>query len=406
MGPFATANISGMVKGTSSETRQTGKWLNGRSELLRVNVIADCRKQCDIEAMPNGLRAACLDRIVRAASMALAAVGCIFSVAAAAAPPQRIVAVGDLHGDYAAWQDIARAAGVIDAKGHWAGGKTILVQMGDITDRAPDSLKIVRSLQQLQKEAPRKGGKTIVILGNHEAMNLLGDNRYTTPGEYAAFADSQSAARRDRIYEANRVQLEAAARAANPKVTAEQVRTAWMAEHPLGWVEHRLAWGPSGELGKWAAANPAIVKIDGTLFVHGGISAETARLPLDGVDKRVATAMAAGDDSATSILTDPLGPLWYRGLVQADPDAQAARAAAKPPAPPLTADQELAAVLAAYGAKRLVVAHTPSLSGIQITNGGRLARIDTGISRFYGGPLTWLEIVGDQMIPHSVPRSP
>jgi hypothetical protein len=52
----------------------------------------------------------------------------------------------------------------------------------------------------------------------------------------------------------------------------------------------------------------------------------------------------------------------------------------------------------------MVIGHTPILSGIAITNGGRLARIDTGISRFYGGPLTWLEIVGDQMIPHSVGR--
>jgi len=72
----------------------------------------------------------------------------------------------------------------------------------------------------------------------------------------------------------------------------------------------------------------------------------------------------------------------------------------------LTQEQELTAVLAAYGAQRIVVAHTPSLQGIQITNGGHLARIDTGISRFYGGPLTWLEIIGDQMIPHTVPRSP
>jgi len=41
-----------------------------------------------------------------------------------------------------------------------------------------------------------------------------------------------------------------------------------------------------------------------------------------------------------------------------------------------------------------------------LTNGGRLARIDTGISRYYGGPLSWLEIAGDQMVPHTVPRSP
>ena len=338
----------------------------------------------------------------------IAAMFAFAPVEAAAAPPaqQRIVAVGDLHGDYSAWQDIARAAGLVNAKGHWAGGKTTLVQLGDIIDRGPDSLKIVRSLQQLQREAPRKGGKAIIVLGNHEAMNLLGDNRYTTPGEYAAFTDAQSADRRNRVYEANRARLEAAAKVTNPTVTPDQVRSGWMAGHPLGWVEHMIAWSPSGELGKWATSNPAVVKLGGTLFVHGGLSAEYAKLPMAEVNRRVAAAMTAGDESPAGILSDPLGPLWYRGLVGTDADAQAARAAAKPPAPALTPDQELATVLAAYGADRMVISHTPNLQGIQITNGGRLARIDTGISRFYGGPLTWLEIIGDRVIPHSVPRSP
>jgi hypothetical protein len=327
--------------------------------------------------------------------------------ATSAAPAtQRIVAVGDLHGDFDAWRTIAKAAGIEDARGHWAGGKTILVQMGDITDRWADSLKIIRDLQQLQKEAPRSGGKVYVILGNHEAMNLIGDNRYTTAGEYAAFVDSQSAARRDKVYEANRAQLETFYKTQNPPLTPDQVRAKWMADHPLGWVEHRLAWQPSGELGQWATRNPAILKIGGTLFAHGGISAEYAKQPIDAVNKRVATAMAAGDDSPASVLSDPLGPLWYRGLLMTDTDAEAERAAAKPPAPALTSEQELDAVLAAYGAQRMVVAHTPAKAEIQILFNGKLARIDTGISRAYGGPLTWLEIVGDEMVPHSVPRTP
>src|SRR5215210_7017798 len=112
------------------------------------------------------------------------------------APPQRIISVGDLHGDFQAWMQIAQAAGIADAGGHWAGGPATLVQMGDIIDSGPDSLKIIRNLQQLQAEAPRTGGRVIVVLGNHEAMNLLGDNRYTTPGEYAAFVDDRSPARR------------------------------------------------------------------------------------------------------------------------------------------------------------------------------------------------------------------
>ena len=326
---------------------------------------------------------------------------------AAAPAPQRVIAVGDLHGDYQAWLTIARAAGLIDAHNHWSGGKTTLVQMGDVTDREPNSLDIIKSLQQLQREAPRKGGKVIVVLGNHEAMNLLGDNRYTTAGEYAAFADAQSAARRDRVYDLNRSSVETAYRAKDPKLTAEAIRQAWMAEHPLGWVEHRLAWSPRGDLGQWATRNAAVVKIDGTLFVHGGISAEYAKVPLDEVNHRVAAAMALADDSPRSVLTDPLGPLWYRGLAGRDPDAEAERtenARAAPATPRPTIDEELTTVLNAYGAQRLVIAHTPILSGIAITNGGRLARVDTGNSRYYGGPLSWLEIVGGRMIPHTVAR--
>jgi hypothetical protein len=165
-----------------------------------------------------------------------------------------------------------------------------------------------------------------------------------------------------------------------------------------------MAWSPSGELGKWATRNPAIAKVGDTLFVHGGISAEYARLSLDAVNRRVAAAMAAGDDGPKSVLDDPLGPLWYRGLTGRDPAAEQIRATS-PPVAHLTIEQELDTILNAYGAKHLVIGHTPSLQGIIIQYDGRLARIDTGNSRYYGGPLSWLEILGDNLIPHTVKRS-
>jgi hypothetical protein len=337
-------------------------------------------------------------RLAGLAAMLIAVLGSSLASATPSAP--RIVAVGDLHGDGQAWETIARAAGVTDQNGHWAGGKTILVQMGDIADRGADSLKIIRNLQQLQKEAPHKGGKVIVVLGNHEAMNLTGDYRYTTAGEYASFADADSAAKRERLYELNKTSIEASYRAKDPKITPDAAHQAWIAATPLGWVEHKLAWMPSGELGKWATQNPAVLKIGDTLFAHGGLSTEYARIPLDELNRRVAAAMAAADESPKSILTDPLGPLWYRGLTGRDQEADAVRPVNARP----TVDKELTDVLAAYGAKRIVIAHTPILSGIAITNDARLARVDTGISRYYGGPLTWLEIVGNQMTPHSVGR--
>ena len=357
--------------------------------------------------MPVGAAAAPLQRIVRSACLALAALAASLApglMAQSSVPPpqQRIVAVGDLHGDFAAWQAIARDAGLIDSRGRWSGGNSILVQLGDITDRGDHSLAIIRSLQQLQAEAPAKGGRVVVVLGNHEAMNVIGDYRYTTPGEFAAFADEGSAARRERTYQLNRTRIEASYRAKDPSLSDAAIHDAWIADTPLGWVEHRQAWSPAGELGKWAAKNPAIARIAGTLFVHGGLSAEYSRLPLDQVNRRAALAMQTGVGGANSILDDPLGPLWYRGLVMRDTDAEAARAQTKGPRP--TAEEEVGMVLAAYGAQRIVVGHTPSRKGIQFVAGGRLARIDTGISSHYGGPLTWLEIAGDRMIPHNVAR--
>jgi hypothetical protein len=355
-------------------------------------------------ADPSGRGRTLFQRLFRIAALLLALL--VAHVPVMAAQPVRIVAVGDLHGDYDVWLAIARAAGLIDTRNHWRGGNTTLVQLGDIVDREPDSLKIVRNLQQLQREAPRSGGRVVVLLGNHEAMNLLGDLRYTTPGEFAAFADRGSERRRDKVFEGNRAAIEASYRAKTPEMPAAAIRQAWLDATPLGWVEHRLAWGPNGELGRWAASNPAVARIGDTLFVHGGLSAEYAKLGIAEVNRRVAAAMAAADSSPASVLSDPLGPLWYRGLVTRDPkaDPDGAAAAAAKPRPPL--EDELAAVLAATGARRIVVGHTPILSGIAISHGGRLVRVDTGNSRYYGGQPSYLEIVGDRVIPHAVPRPP
>lgn len=307
---------------------------------------------------------------------------------------QRIIAVGDLHGDYDAWSAIARAAGLVDARGRWRGGDTIMVQVGDVPDRGPNSLKIIRQLMRLQREAPRRGGRVIALVGNHEAMNMTHDLRYVDPGEYAAFVDSDSATRRERVFAANRVSIAARYRAVDPRMTDAAIRERWLRETPLGRVEHELAWRPSGEIGRWVLRNPAIVVVDGNLFVHGGISTEYSGLSAAEINRRTAAALAARDESPGAIINDPLGPLWYRGLVERDPNE------VRPPV-----EQELAGVLAAHGAKRIIVGHTPLPSGIAILYGGRLVRIDTGISRHYGGRLSYLEIAGDRLIPHSLPRS-
>lgn len=307
-----------------------------------------------------------------------------------AAAPQRIVAVGDLHGDFAAWRAIAVAAGLIDGEGSWAASGTTLVQLGDVTDRGPDSLRIIRDLQRLEKEAAATGGAVVVLLGNHEAMNVTGDLRYVHPGEYAAFADRQSERRREATWRANRERLEAAYAALDPPVGPEEARRRWFEATPPGKLEHRRAWLPGGELAAWAAARPAVVRIGPVLFAHGGLSAERGMEPLATINAGIAAALAPGEAVDRTPLEDPLGPLWYRGNLTRTPQD-----AARPPA-----EKELAAVLAYHGASRLVVGHTPAIAGIAASHGGNLVQVDTGISAHYGGPASYLEIIGDRLIAH------
>lgn len=325
------------------------------------------------------------------------------TLAAAAQPtPQRIVAIGDLHGDFSVWRDISAAAGLVDANGHWKGGNTTLVQVGDVVDRGPESLKILHELMRLQKEAPRQGGRIIALVGNHEAMNLTGDLRYTVPQDYAAFATPRSAALRERFYSTKKAEIAAKYRARDPAMTDSAIHDAWIASTPLGWVEQRLAWAPSGEIGKWVIHNPAVAQIDGNLFVHGGISAEYSKRSVDQINAQVADALKIVSQADNSILTDALGPLWYRGLITRDPKVTEIPAG---PAPRPSIEQELSTVLAAYGAKRIIVGHTPNLKGIQVLYGGKLVTIDTGNSAYYGGPPSYLEILGDKLVPHTVARS-
>jgi hypothetical protein len=331
----------------------------------------------------------------------------VASQAVALPPPQpaRIVAVGDLHGDYAAWRDIAGAAGVIGPRGQWTGGRTTLVQVGDVVDRGPDSLKIIRDLMRLQKDAPKQGGRVIVLVGNHEAMNITGDLRYVTEEEFAAFAGPTSADMRDRLYEAKKKDIEAKYRAESPAMSSAAIRDSWIKVTPLGWAEQRLAWAPDGEIGRWVIGNPAVALVNGNLFVHGGLSAEYSKLKLSEINAQVASALSSVDRSPDSIINSPLGPLWYRGLVTRNPKVAQipVPAAGSPPRPSM--EEEVKTVLAAYGARRIVVGHTPSVSGIQLAYGGRLVLIDSGNARYYRGTPSYLEIIGDRLVPHVVPRS-
>ena len=297
----------------------------------------------------------------------------------------RLVTIGDLHGDYDAYRALLTQAGLIDAKGHWSGKKTVFVQMGDAVDRGAKSRDIVLDLQRLQKEASHDGGQVIALIGNHEAMNMTGDLRYVAPAEYQNFVTRNSEAVREQTFQANKAKLEAKYRQENPQITDAEIKAKFMAQYPAGYFEQRLAWMPNGEIGRWIITNPAVAVVGDSLFVHGGISTKYSTFTVAQINEQVQAALKGTPGADRAILEDESGPLWYRGLTEETEISKL----------------DVVAALKAYGVKRIVIAHTPQLSGIRVLHDGHVIMVDTGIMRAYGGVHSFLSIEGATINAHN-----
>jgi Calcineurin-like phosphoesterase len=281
---------------------------------------------------------------------------------------ERVVAIGDVHGDYEQFVAALRSAKLIDSQESWSGGKTHLVQTGDVLDRGPDSRKVMDLLMKLEKEARRAGGWVHFLIGNHEAMNIYGDLRYVSPGEFAAFRDSNSEKAREELNKADLEQIKSASPLKNVPAFDEAFRQKWESEHPLGFAEQRRELGPSGKYGKWIRSHNAVVKINDTLFLHGGIGPKYVDSSVRQINERVREELEDFTKLKGGIVMDGEGPLWYRGLAQGDETAL---------------ESEVKAVLENYQAERIVIGHTPTDGAILPRFGGKVLMIDVGLSRVF-----------------------
>ena len=281
---------------------------------------------------------------------------------------KRIVAVGDIHGGYDEFVAILRAAGIVDGSNQWTGGASHLVQTGDCLDRGAASRKVMDLLMTLEGQARKAKGRVHVLLGNHEAMNMYGDLRYTSAGEYAAFKGADSAEVRDRAFDI----------LAEPAMKDDTAyRAKWDAEHPLGWAEHRQAFGPSGKYGKYLRERPAILRIDNTLFLHGGISQKYVTTPMAELNKKIRAELKDFGLLQGGVTTDELGPLWYRGLALDPEDGLAGL---------------VEEIDKTFGVTRIVLGHTPTTGAVMPRFGGRVVLIDVGLSKGYNQSLACLLI--------------
>jgi hypothetical protein len=298
----------------------------------------------------------------------------------------RVVAVGDVHGSYDSFLTILRFAGIVDEKGRWAGGKAHLVQTGDLLDRGKDSRKVLDLLMRLEGEARKAGGRVHALLGNHEVMNMLGDLRYLNREEYESYRTPDSEKYREAFFRSAAERARAQAKAAGQPFDEAAFRTKFVEEVPLGFVERTQALSEEGSYGKWLRQRPVVAKVNGVVFVHGGLTPEVAALGCEAINATVHRELT--DDIAktkeaplATLAAGENGPLWYRGLAKDDESVLAPRV-----------DQ----VLQSLGAKAIVVGHSVTGTGhLQARFGGRVFEIDIGMTEVYGKHLAALEVGPD-----------
>ncbi len=336
----------------------------------------------------------------------------------------RVVALSDIHGAYGPMVAALQNSGVIDDQLSWSGESAHLVVVGDILDRGPESRRAMDLLMRLETESAQAGGMVHVLIGNHEAMNLIGDLRYVSEEEYAAFAADEDAGDRERWFK------EYSSRRATRNQSAEELRTAFDKSFPAGFFAHRRAFAPEGRYGNWLLSKPIIVVINDTAFVHGGLAPMVSEIGLDGVngslrsdmvefvhqlevlieagallptdnfrqqsdlldgyfprldyDEKVLKAMLAVKKLNESVLHTMDGPLWYRGNIACGRLIEVDR---------------IVDSLQAIGAKRVVIGHTPTPNRRVLERfDGLVIEVDTGmLSGYYKGSANVLVIEGDKV---------
>jgi hypothetical protein len=341
---------------------------------------------------------------------------------------ERVVAFADVHGAYSELTALLQSQDVIDADLRWSAGKTHLVSLGDLLDRGADSRKVMDLLMRLQTEAAAAGGQVHVVVGNHEAMNVLGDLRYAIRGEFAAYIGDEDPATRD----ARRKEF----LARQPGRTEADFDKLF----PPGYFGQRRLLGPDGQYGKWLLAQPAAIVVNDTVYMHGGPSlvlgsrsiAEldrdyaaavnaylSAEAPLneagllvieDPYAQRAQNAQArldalpAGD--AKSALAprvarfvqaddDPLigsnGPNWYRGAALCNECAEA---------------DVLRPFLQRTGARRVVVGHTVARNGTVVSRfDGAFVKLDAGMNNavYHGRPAALISDASGSRVAYANP---
>jgi hypothetical protein len=253
--------------------------------------------------------------------------------------PDRLVIIGDIHGDIKRFKNILIDANIINDNIEWIAEpkNTIVIQMGDQIDslnRTTDNdweviedIEMINFTNILDKLAIAKGGRLISLIGNHEFMNILGNYTYVS---------SKSIANNEK--------------------------------------RRRELFKPGGQISSILSNRPVIVKIGGLLFCHAGLKISHLMILynynkdikyINTIWKIFATSNningAEDNDIFSKIILSDDGILWTRELDN---------------------PEEMEIMLKKLNCSYMFVGHNV-VDGIKFIN-NMLWYTDTGISRAFG----------------------
>jgi len=311
----------------------------------------------------------------------------------------RVVAVADLHGDFDRFVFILSqpGVGVLDEEHHWIGGKTHLVQLGDVMDRGPHAKEIFDLLIQLEEEAAAVGGMVHVLIGNHEEMNITGISldypNYVTVEQFVDFLPEPYRKAKEARYlkSLSTEERKKAEESGLDVATDENLASFWRKILDRKDPESRKAYvlGFNDSYGSWLLQKNVIIKIDDVIYVHGGMSEAFSKWPLREINTVMRSELELFQGGMRDprqfrhsfkprLVYNPDSPLWYRGQAIDKKSAQS----------------EVDRILANLGARAMVIGHNYFAfpGGSPIVGKDQVARfhekvwmMDSGISGSYGG---------------------
>jgi hypothetical protein len=250
---------------------------------------------------------------------------------------ENIAALSDIHGQYDLAIEILKNNGIINSNLDWNFGKGHLVIVGDVFDRGPKINEMLWLLYKLEIQAKEKGGRLHFLLGNHEYMVLHKDLRYV----------------HDRYKIATKL---------------------------LG-LEYDELYSNQTIIGRWLRSKSTIIKINNSIFVHGGVSEEF--IAENGIDlsntnqiMRSSIERSKQEMKSTDFYKTYYGKkslIWYRGYFYDN-----------------LVDADISKILTQVNSEHIVVGHCSNEEVVQLYD-HKIFGVDSSIKKGTYGELLFIK---------------